>query len=84
MFLAQSVQLIIPSGAKSSQSEKRPFSKSAQSLAQSNIPGGFQPASLKRRPAASEIAFATADVSAAYERALVAGALTVAAPMAKP
>src|ERR1700685_4016772 len=53
-------------------------------FAQSKIPGGFQPASRTRQPAASEVAFATADVSAAYERALAAGALAVAAPMAKP
>jgi lactoylglutathione lyase len=60
------------------------LSFAAEPLAQSNIPGGFQPASLTRQPAASEVAFATADVPAAYERALAAGALAVAAPMSKP
>jgi lactoylglutathione lyase len=56
----------------------------AEQLPQSNIPGGFQPADLARQPAASEIAFATADISAAYERALAAGATAVAEPKAKP
>jgi lactoylglutathione lyase len=60
------------------------LSFAAEPLAQSNIPGGFQPASLTRQPAASEIAFATANVPSAYERALAAGALAVAAPLAKP
>src|SRR5271168_5221161 len=60
------------------------LSFAAEFLAQSNIPGGFQPASRTRQPAASEIAFATADVPAAYEQALAAGALAVAAPMTKP
>jgi lactoylglutathione lyase len=35
-------------------------------------------------PFASEVAFATSDVPAAYERALQAGALAVAAPKTKP
>ena len=60
------------------------LSFAAEPLAQSNIPGGFQPASLTRQPGASEVGFATADVPAAYERALAAGALAVAAPKTKP
>ena len=60
------------------------LSFAAEPLAQSNIPGGFQPASLTRQPAAYEVGFTTSDVPAAYERALAAGALAVAAPKPKP
>lgn len=60
------------------------LSFAAEPLAESNLPGGFQPADLARPPAASEIGFTTADVSAAYERALAAGARSVAAPKTKP
>jgi lactoylglutathione lyase len=54
------------------------------SLAQSNLPGGFQPADLARPPAASEIGLSTAEVPAVYERAIGAGAVSVAAPKTKP
>ena len=60
------------------------LSFAAESLAQSNIPGGFQPADPSRKPGASEVGFTTSDVSAAYERALAAGAVAVAAPKTKP
>jgi lactoylglutathione lyase len=60
------------------------LSFAAEPLAQSNLPGGFEPASLTRRPAASEVGFATADVPAAFQRALTAGAVQVAAPNTKP
>ena len=56
----------------------------AEALAESNFPGGFQPADLSRPPAASEVGLATADVPAAFERALHAGAVSVAAPKTKP
>ncbi|HWB06358.1 MAG TPA: VOC family protein [Verrucomicrobiales bacterium] len=56
----------------------------ANSLAQSHFPDGFQPADLSRPPAASEIGLATADVPAAYERALRAGAVSLAEPETKP
>ncbi len=56
----------------------------AESLAQSNLSGGFQPADLARPPAASEVGLATPDVPAAYERALRAGAISAAAPKTKP
>jgi catechol 2,3-dioxygenase-like lactoylglutathione lyase family enzyme len=60
------------------------LSFAAEPLAQSNLPGGFQPADRNRPPAASEIGFTTADVPAAYAQALAAGALDVAAPKTKP
>lgn len=56
----------------------------AEALAESNIPGGFQLASRAHPPGAYEIGLATSDVSAAYERALAAGALAVAVPKTKP
>jgi catechol 2,3-dioxygenase-like lactoylglutathione lyase family enzyme len=56
----------------------------AESLAQSNLAGGFQPADPSRPPAASEVGLATPDVPAAYERALRAGAASAAAPRTKP
>ena len=56
----------------------------AESLAQSNLEGGFQPADPSRPPAASEVGFATADVAAAYQRALRAGATSAAVPTTKP
>ena len=53
-------------------------------LAQSNLPDGFQPSDPRRPPAAFEVAFATADVPAAYDRAVSAGAAPVTAPKTKP
>ena len=56
----------------------------AEALAESNLPGGFQPADPSRPPSASEVGLATADVPAAFERAIRAGAVSVAAPKVKP
>jgi len=56
----------------------------ADAIARSNLPGGFESADLSRPPAASEVAFATPDVQAAFDRATRAGAVAVAAPKAKP
>jgi lactoylglutathione lyase len=53
-------------------------------LAQANLAGGFQSADPSRPPAASEVAFATADVQSAFERAIGAGAVSAAAPKTKP
>ena len=53
-------------------------------VAQSNLPDGFQPSDPARPPTASEVAFATADVPAAFERAVRAGAAGVAKPKTKP
>ena len=49
-----------------------------------NLPGGFQPADPLRPPSASEVGLATANVPAAFERAIRAGAVSVAAPKVKP
>ena len=53
-------------------------------LAKSNLPEGFQPSDPTRPPAAFEVAFATADVPAAYDRAVSAGAAAVTPPKTKP
>jgi len=59
------------------------LSFAAETLAQTNIPGGFQPANVTHPPTASEVGFTTADVAAAYSCALSAGALAVAPPKTK-
>ena len=56
----------------------------ANGLAKSNLPCGFVENSPSGPPAGFEIAFTTANVQAAYHRALAAGALAVAAPATKP
>ena len=56
----------------------------AETIANSNLEGGFQSADLSRPPAGIEVAFATPDVQAAFERAVRAGAISAAAPKAKP
>ena len=55
-----------------------------ESVARSNLPGGFQPADPSRPPMASEVGLTTDDVPAAYARALRAGAAPAAAPATKP
>jgi lactoylglutathione lyase len=56
----------------------------AESLAQTNLIEGFQPADPARLPAASEVGLATVDVPAAYEQAIRAGAASAAEPKTKP
>ena len=56
----------------------------ANGLAKSNLPCGFQENRLSGPPAGFEVAFTTDDVQAAYDRALVAGAIAVAPPVTKP
>jgi catechol 2,3-dioxygenase-like lactoylglutathione lyase family enzyme len=56
----------------------------AESLAQTNLAGGFQAADPSRPPAASEVGLATTDVPTAYEQALRAGATSAAEPKTKP
>lgn len=56
----------------------------AEAVAQSNLAGGFQAADLSKPPAACDVAFATEDVQKAFERAMSAGAVSVAPPKAKP
>ena len=53
-------------------------------LAEGNFPGGVTPSSREARPAASELAFATGDVAAAFAKAVEAGAFAAAAPKQKP
>ena len=53
-------------------------------LAQSNLPISFQENSPSQPPAGIEIAFTTEDVSAAFERAVAAGAVRLAEPKIKP
>lgn len=53
-------------------------------IALSNLPGGFQPSDLASPPSALEVAFQTADVPTAFERAVHAGASSVAEPKTKP
>jgi lactoylglutathione lyase len=60
------------------------LSFAAYGLAKSNLPCGFQENSLAKPPAGFEIAFITKDVQAAYDRALTAGATSVAGPTTKP
>jgi len=58
------------------------FASHAQ--ARSNLPRDFVPSSPKGDPQAIEVAFVTADVRAAYELAVAAGATAVVPPTAKP
>jgi len=53
-------------------------------VAGANLPQGFQASDLSRPPLASEIAFLTADVQVAFERAIRAGAFAVSGPSTKP
>ena len=53
-------------------------------LAASNIEGGVTPTDPLQRPPAFELAFATEDVSGAYERAVAAGAFASSPPKRKP
>jgi lactoylglutathione lyase len=60
------------------------LSFAALELGNMNFADGVEPADLKKRPQASEIAFSTADVAAAYNRAVASGATAVSPPAAKP
>lgn len=53
-------------------------------LAHSNLPGGFRENDPAQPPAGIEIAFTTADVTAAYQQAVAAGAIDLAEPKTKP
>jgi lactoylglutathione lyase len=52
--------------------------------ARDSIGGDYIAADTSARPLGMEIGFATADVAAAYERALAAGATGLTAPVTKP
>ncbi|MCB9076110.1 MAG: VOC family protein [Anaerolineaceae bacterium] len=53
-------------------------------LAHSNLPGGFRENDPAQPPAGIEVAFTTADVTAAYQQAVAAGAIGLAEPKTKP
>ena len=60
------------------------LSFAAYGLAKSNLPCGFREHNLSGPPAGFELAFTTNDVQVAYDRALAAGAISAAPPVAKP
>jgi uncharacterized glyoxalase superfamily protein PhnB len=60
------------------------LSFAAYGFAKSNLPCGFREHNPSGPPAGFEVAFTTDDVQAAYERALAAGAISAAPPVAKP
>ena len=60
------------------------LSFASDQLIKSMLPDGFQENSLSRPPAGVEIAFTTADVPAAFDRAVTAGAIELTAPEIKP
>lgn len=56
----------------------------AHEQAKQIVPGGYRAGKADELPAGMEIALVTADVPAAYERAVAAGAASVAEPIDKP
>jgi catechol 2,3-dioxygenase-like lactoylglutathione lyase family enzyme len=56
----------------------------ANGLAKTNLPCEFRGNELSGPPAGFEVALTTSDVQAAYEQALTAGAVALAAPVSKP
>lgn len=60
------------------------LSFAANGLAKSNLPCEFRENEPSSPPAGFEVALTTADVQAAYDQALVAGAVALAAPTCKP
>lgn len=60
------------------------LSFASESLATTNLPGGFQPHRPNQLPFAYEIAFATDEVDAAVQSALSAGASLVSEAKVKP
>ena len=53
-------------------------------LGQANVNGQYQQASINTLPFGQELAFVTDDVSAAYQRAIAAGAVNISPPIEKP
>lgn len=53
-------------------------------LARAGIPGGYTPITRSGMPAGVEVGLVTPTVAAAYEHAVAAGAVPVAAPLDKP
>ena len=60
------------------------LSFASESLANSNLPDGYQPLRPDQLPVAIEIAFATDDVVAGVQSAVSAGATIVTDPVEKP
>jgi lactoylglutathione lyase len=60
------------------------LSFASHAMGKANLPGGFAPHDPSGPPAAVEIALVTADVPAAHERAVEAGARALAGPEQKP
>ncbi|GAA4331133.1 VOC family protein [Flaviaesturariibacter amylovorans] len=60
------------------------LSFASESLAESNLPGGFTVARPSEKPYAVEIGFATDDVPATVATAIAAGATLLAEPNTKP
>ena len=56
----------------------------AEMLGKENLPDGYIPLGLDRLPQAGEIVFIQADVQAAYEQAIQAGAIALVPPKGKP
>ena len=56
----------------------------ARSLAESNLPKGFLPASPSEKPFGIELGFTTDDVAQTIEQAVAAGATLYQAPQKKP
>jgi catechol 2,3-dioxygenase-like lactoylglutathione lyase family enzyme len=60
------------------------LSFASESLADHNLPDGYQPLRPTDKPAAFEVAFSTDDVAAMVDRAVAAGAALVTPPAQKP
>jgi lactoylglutathione lyase len=60
------------------------LSFTANELAKSNLPEGFQKNNLSDLPAGIEIGFVADDVPAAFTNAVEAGAVAIVAPKVKP
>jgi lactoylglutathione lyase len=53
-------------------------------MGEMNLKGNYQKSDLRTVPFGVELAFVTEDVAAAYAKAVAAGAVAIAAPIAKP
>jgi lactoylglutathione lyase len=60
------------------------LSFAAHEVAEHNLPDGYTRISPTGKPIGVEIGFTTADVPAAYHKALAAGAISVSEPKTKP
>jgi catechol 2,3-dioxygenase-like lactoylglutathione lyase family enzyme len=60
------------------------LSFAAHSLGESNLPNGYVAIDSSDKPLGIEIAFVTDEIATAHQKAIVAGAIEIAAPKAKP